>query len=155
MSGHSFQEFSVHPRRAADDVAAVEIPVAAVHICGRAAGLLHQQRTRGDIPGRKLELEKTVEEAAGGVGEVEGRCPGPADGLAPQEDIAEYCEVDIEEAMGAERKAGREERPGEAGSVADPALAAVPPGPASAGGGEYVTFRCGINLSDLCCQWFS
>ena len=44
-----------------------------------AAGLLHQQRPGGEVPGLQAQLEIAVIDAAGGVGQVQGRRAGPAD----------------------------------------------------------------------------
>ncbi len=100
----------------------VEKVRSAVHARDDAPGFLDQHRASRDVPGRELKLEKSVEKAARGVGEIEGGRPGPSDRLAAQKNIAKNRQVGVEQAMGLEREAGGKESSRKALAFADSAI---------------------------------
>ena len=63
----------MHLETASDDIAGLEKVVTAGQVGDRAAGLCHQQRARGKVPGRQVQLPEAIQPARGDVGEVE-RC---------------------------------------------------------------------------------
>jgi len=62
----------------ADDVAALVPAIATGEIRDDAAGFRDEQRPGCDVPRCEMQLEKAVEDAACGVGEIERRGPGAA-----------------------------------------------------------------------------
>ena len=126
------------PGTPGEDVAARDVAVAAVEVGDDAARFFDQQRAGGDVPWREAELEEAVEDAGGGVGEVESGGAAAADAPRLEEDVAEDVEVGVERAVRPERKAGGEERAVEPGPVVQVERRAVALRAAAARGGEEI-----------------
>jgi acetyl-CoA carboxylase, biotin carboxylase subunit len=70
-----------------------ELEIPPLDVRDAPAGLRHEQRTGGDIPGVELELPEPVEPAAGDIGQVQGRRPAAPDGLGPDDEPAPMIQV--------------------------------------------------------------
>ena len=100
----------MHARRRADDVAALQPALAAREVGEHAAGLGDQQRAGGDVPRRKVQLEEAVEDAGGGVGEIERRRSRAPHAFRDADHFLKNRAVHRHELLRAKRKAGGEER---------------------------------------------
>src|SRR6185295_18186329 len=127
-----------HGRSPGHDVAAGEGAFPAVEIGDDAAGLAHQQRAGADVPGRQAELEESVVDAGGRIGQVEGGGAAAADRLGVAEDVTEDGEVHVQRRESAKRKPGRQEGAVQSRAFGDPYASAVPERAAAAHGAEQV-----------------
>src|SRR5690242_10772689 len=87
-----------------------EVECCAFHVAHVAARLFDNQRAGGDIPLLEAEFPKTVDAAAGDVGEVERRRTGAAHALHPRHEGLPEREVVAPPFAAVVRKAGSQQR---------------------------------------------
>src|ERR1039457_2130383 len=104
-------EFAVHAWLRSDHVAPFQPAIAAGEIAEHSTGLGDQQRPRGDVPRREMQLEETVEDAGRGVGEVDRGRSGASNAFRDADHFLKDLAVDGDELLCAERETRGEEGP--------------------------------------------
>src|SRR5262249_21936900 len=124
--------------RTGDDVAALEVALAAGEVGELAARLLDQQSAGGDVPRRQTELEESVEDAGRHAGEVQGGGARSPERARPEEDLLEAREVRVDLRAVAEGEPGRDERAVEPRATGDRQTRVVAPRAAALLGGVHL-----------------
>src|SRR6185437_8350356 len=110
LLSRALQQPRMHRRIARDDASVVDGTRFSFEIRDHAARLSHEQYAGRDVPGRQLELPKSLEPPAGDVGEIERRSTRPPDAGALAHDAWQHREVAVDRLAAFEREPGADER---------------------------------------------